>query len=200
MHRFQGILMLLLLTSVAHATTRTVEPGGSIAACAAQSQAGDTCLVQPGTYQESNVNPPSGVTIKAAQPGTAILQPNDCENGGWLVGDGRHDVVWDGMVCDGAGTGSCAIQGNSTTPWCVASENISARNTAHNNAWINGEIRNTRQSGLLIAGGQWTISNNWIHDLGAREDPNAGFDGPHHHGCYCSVYDSTISNNRFSGI
>src|SRR5262245_39345380 len=201
MHRLQGILCCLLLTSIAHATTRTVEPGGSIAACAAQSQPGDTCLVSDGMYHEGNIDPPSGVTIQALHPGQAIVQPNDCEAVGWLVSDGRHDVVWDGMVIDGSGTGSCVRVAHRTTGYGVAVTDMNATNTNVNNTFKNGEIRNTRHSGLLIAGRQWHVLNNWIHDLGAPDgDPNAAHSGPVDHGCYCSVSDSEIRGNRFSGI
>src|SRR5262245_4179904 len=197
MHRFLGIL--LLLTSVAHATTRTVAPGGSITACVQQSQAGDTCLVRDGTYSDPvNLAVPSGVTIAAEHPGGATIRNGNCE-AAFLLPPGAHDITLDGFEIDGSGPTCDAASPGRSTSYGVVSQDMDASNPNTNITIQNMVIHDTRKSGLELAGRGFTITGNEVYNIGTDAD----IAPPAHrgqHGCYCSVSDSEISQNNFHDI
>jgi parallel beta-helix repeat protein len=169
---------------VADAATHTVAPGQRIADALRQMAGGDTLLIQAGTYREGNLLPPSGSpgnpTVLQGQ-GQVVLAPDD--QGVDTIFDfhnGAHDIVLDGLTLDaGKQTGN---------PLYSASD--SARLT-----FQNGAILNARNSGGLLAGTGWTITNNDIRNNGTR------CCGTHQddHGLYFSASDSRIAGNRFSG-
>src|SRR5262249_20730070 len=72
MHRWFLTLSVLLLPGIATAASLTVSPGQSIAAALRQLGSGETLTLQAGTYNENNLNVPSGATVQGS--GSVVIR------------------------------------------------------------------------------------------------------------------------------
>jgi Right handed beta helix region len=158
---------------------------------------GDTLIVHAGLYSEGDIRLPSGseghpTTIKAQPGDTVTLRPNN-RNVDQVIslGSGQSYITIDGLVLD-AGSPS----GERLSFGVVVNQDHDSP-SGHHFTVQNCEIKNGRQQGLHIAGGQWLVKNNHIH--------HNGVDAELHHGVYFSGHDSlivgnTMDNNKCTGL
>jgi hypothetical protein len=149
---------------------------------------GDTLIVHSGLYAEGNITLPSGsasapTTIKANPGDTVTLQPNNSSIDQiiWLR-TGQSYITIDGLILD-AGSPS----GTRLSFAAVVNEDHNSA-TGHHFTIQNCEVKNGKQQGLHIAGGNWTVKNNNIHHNGT--DPQL------HHGIYLAAWDSLVQGNN----
>ena len=157
-----------------HAATLTVGPGQSLQQALSSMSGGDTLIIKGGTYAEGNLTPPSGTTIRAASGETVVIQPDN--QGVDTIFDfrsGSRDITIDGVVLDAGGKTGFPVYGAAD----VAGITIK-----------NSEIKGGRHSGLLLAGSNWNIQGNYIHDNGT--------DTTYDHGIYFYGDNSRIVGNR----
>ncbi len=163
------ITLILVLPAPAFAATFTVRPNGggdytTIQACANAAQAGDTCLVSGGTYNEEVTPTRDGlvgkwITFQAEDGQTPLV------TGSWNL-EGRHYIVIDGFEVGG---------GFSSSPYSGAvCGNIKILNNYINGAGVGINIKG---NDVLISGNtfdnmsddmirqfmdRWTIRNNTV--------------------------------------
>ena len=89
-----GVMVAVMLAAgAARAATWNVSPGQSIQAAIDGASSGDTILINPGTYaQQIIVNKPQ-LSIKAAEPGTAIIDATGYGVGIHIIGGGDYTLV-----------------------------------------------------------------------------------------------------------
>src|SRR5215471_7706851 len=112
------ILPLVLLPRTATAGTLVVAPSGSdsnpctaSAPCRTIRQglsrcgSGDTLTIRGGTYEENNLQPPSGSTVEGASGETVTLRPTGGPAPGFALGAGVRGVTIRNLAIDGSGGG-----------------------------------------------------------------------------------------------
>src|SRR5262245_57842726 len=159
------LLLFLLLPSLATAADVTISPGQSIASALSRMQVGDTLLLQDGIYRERLGNAvPSGITIRAANPRGAVIQP------GGMAFDisGRSNITLDGLVLDGQNAVSSYlvnIRGGSSSITVQNSEfkNIKGNGTNNNGGGI--------MTSYLSSAPNILIRGNSFHDIGDNDAP-----------------------------
>src|SRR5215470_16012644 len=72
---YRWLLLPLVLPSLVAATDYTVSPGQRITDVLRRMGSGDTLTIHGGTYDENNLQPPSGSTVQGAPGETVILRP-----------------------------------------------------------------------------------------------------------------------------
>ncbi len=149
--------------------------------------AGDTLTVKEGTYTDSLLDViPSGtsqsqpVTVQAAPGETVVIQATTMTNGIVHFGDGRQYIIFEGFTLDG----------NNLAAFVVSIGDASSITVRH------CEIKNSRNSGMLVFGHSHEFSNLDVHDNG-----DDSFD----HGLYITssqtrVESSSFHNHRGYGI
>jgi hypothetical protein len=184
------LIILLLLSGWADAATYTVS--GGIQAAVSRLHAGDTLVISPGTYAERLSHIPSGVTIKAAQPGAVILRPSGV---GHIITihRGASRITLEGLVIDGSAAtpGSYGVKIEGEGPFAGA-DHITLRRVT---------IRNITGAACLgLAGSGHLISGVTIN--GCYEKPGERIPG--NTGIYWGARDSvmecsTITNASLMG-
>jgi parallel beta-helix repeat protein len=196
------VLMLTLLTLpslTAAATFHVATTGNDSNPCTAASpcrtasrgasvlSGGDTLMLHSGLYEDGGLQLPDGsagahTTIMANPGDTVTLRPGggDCVI---CLGDGQHHITIDGLILDSGNE-----QGD-RLGFAPVVNNDHDNATGHDFVIQNCEVRNGKQQGLHIAGGNWLIKNNHIH--------HNGTDASLHHGLYFAGWESTIDGNTF---
>lgn len=189
-------LHLALAPLSVQAATVTLRSGGDIRAAVSQLHSGDTLLLESGTYADG-FGPaiPSGVTIRAIQPRTAIIQSSS--NADVINLDNVRDVVLDGLVLDkqqrfsGTGLG-----------WSIGTQRFTFQN---------GEVRNILGNGTCSPsgafGGPWQnedpqliIRTNFIHDIGDNDPPPDPQTCNFSYGFYLTTNGVVIEGNTWANI
>ena len=143
-------------------------------------RAGDTLIVQGGTYQEvlgwglipSGNSWSQPVTVQAAPGETVVLQPTEQADGVVDIADNSRYIILDGLILDGNHLASFTFS-------IYAASHIRVQNC---------EIKNALLSGMLVSGHSHEFSNLDVHDNGA-----SGFD----HGLYISSSQTRVESSRF---
>jgi parallel beta-helix repeat protein len=149
-------------------------------------KAGDTLIVKEGTYTDSLLDViPSGtsespVRVQAASSRTAVIQPTTQTNGIVHFGDGRQHIIFEGFTLDGNNLASFVVSiGDASF--------ITAQDC---------EIKNSRNSGLLVFGHGHEFSDLDVHDNGADEFAH----GLYLQGSQTRVASSSFYNHHGYGI
>ena len=143
--------------------------------------AGDTLIVQGGTYPEVLLDViPSGtswsepVTVQAAPGETVVIQaPYDVDGVIAFVGADTHYIIVDGFVIDANYLGLFAFATDAGANYIRV---------------INCEIKHSRASGMLMGGEGHEIINVDVHDNGS-----SGYD----HGLYLTGSQTRVEHSRF---
>ena len=156
--------------------------------------AGDTVIVQPGTYHERiNNNLPSGsswnspFTLRAASKGSATIVPppydvaNNLYTRAILVsGATRHYSIVDGFVLECKDAWDCIkITGSSTSK-------------AHHIRIINSEVKNARNQGILANGLHLEFINLDVHHNGWNDQTHGIYFSKNNNGLIegCTIHDN----------
>ncbi len=184
---FISILALVLALGLAlpmatpvRAADYYVNPGGDIQAAVDGASSGDTIILNDGTYPNyaTVTVGTSGITIKAANPGLAILD----EGGGpaFRLVDGLSDVTFEGLVIQNR-TGS---RGGGIEAWDMSTSNIKVRNN---------QFLDNVYNGILVGSEGGYIHTNWaVHRNVAIGNGFAGIELTNSSG-------SSINRNEVSG-
>ena len=118
MSRWFLMLPLVLFPVVATAATLVVATSGSDSAsctddapCRTIRQglrrlaSGDTLTIHGGTYEENNLNPPSGATVQGAPGETVTIRPTEGTAPGFALGAGVSRATIRNLTIDGGGGG-----------------------------------------------------------------------------------------------
>jgi len=188
-----GVLSVVWETQASHAATFYVATSGDDANVGTEKspfqtlqrgvrvlRAGDTLIVQGGTYPETLVWViPSGtswsqpVTVQAAPGETVILQSTAPTDEVVVdIADNSQYIVLDGFILDANNLAAFAFG-------IGAASHIRVRNC---------EMKNARSSGMLVYGHSHEFSNLDVHDNGAD-----GFD----HGLYIQSSQTRVASSRF---
>jgi len=143
-------------------------------------RAGDTLIVQGGTYSQDSdhIVIPSGasssepVTVQAASGGSVLIQATGRIDTIVFFEDGSHDIIFDGFSLDG----------NDLATWALAigdASHISVRNC---------EMKNALDSGMLVFGNSHEFSNLEVHDNGATT---------FEHGLYIQSSQTRVESSHF---
>ena len=187
-----GVLSVVWETQASHAATFYVATSGDDANVGTEKspfqtlqrgaralRAGDTLIVQGGTYPETLVWViPSGtswsqpVTVQAAPGETVILQPTAPTDAVVDFEDNSQYIILEGFILDANNLAAFAFG-------IGAASHIRVRNC---------EMKNARSSGMLVYGHSHEFSNLDVHDNGAD-----GFD----HGLYIQSSQTRVASSRF---
>ena len=118
MYRWFFAVALFLVPTMAPAGTLVVAPSGSdsnpcteSAPCRTIHQglsrcgSGDTLTIHGGTYEENNLQPPSGSTVEGASGETVTIRPTGDPAPGFALGAGVRGVTIRNLTIDGSGGG-----------------------------------------------------------------------------------------------
>jgi len=142
--------------------------------------AGDTLIVQGGTYSQGSdhIVIPSGasssqpVTVQAASGETVVLQATERTDTIVFFEDGSQHIIFDGFSLDA----------NDLATWALAigdASHISVRNC---------EMKNALDSGMLVFGHSHEFSNLEVHDNGAST---------FEHGLYIQSSQTRVESSHF---
>jgi nitrous oxidase accessory protein NosD len=181
------LVLLMVFPIYVQAATVEVPPGQSIQSALDQAGSGGTVRLQAGTYNETNLRPPSGVTIEGAG---AIIRPTGTPAAGFEVsGSG---VTIRNLVIDGSGGGiSYGIRVSGT-------DNL-----------IDGvEVANVQNQGIALycpgdnhtgcGGGRNTVRNVYSHGAGSGGCHGTTAQNGYCHGIYMYSNDNVIEGGEFS--
>jgi parallel beta-helix repeat protein len=141
-------------------------------------RAGDTLIVQGGTYPEVLVWViPSGtswsqpVTVQAAPGETVVLQPTAQTDAVVDFQDNSQYIILDGFTLDA----------NHIATFVAGIDGSHIR-------VMNCEMKNARASGMLVVGHGHELSNLDVHDNGSND---------HQHGLYLTASQTRVESSRF---
>ena len=162
------------------AATYYVAPGDSIQAAVDSASWGDTIILNDGTFNDyaTVTVGTSGITIKAANPGQAILHGGD--GPAFRLADGLSDVAFEGLVIQNR-TG---WRGGGIEAWDRTTSNINVRNN---------QFLNNTYNGILVGSEGGYIHTNWT--VRSNVVTGNGFAGIE----LTNVQDSEIRGNTVAG-
>jgi hypothetical protein len=154
-------------------------------------RAGDTLIVQAGTYAESLVNVfPSGlswsqpVTVRAAPGATVTLTP-PAQTDVFLafIGDKYHHIVIDGFVIDGQNR---------------VGSTVNIGEGAHHIRLTNCEVKRAKSHGIHVTPGQRAAGDTWgcCNEFLNLDVHDNGLSARNQHGIYLSTSNNLIERSR----